>query len=52
MGVRSPNGWCRVDHCEIPWEEIYSKASDIQTARRIQPVVCLHDAGNGSQEFR
>ena len=60
MGVRSPaflttrsgdgdlsrSGSCLVDGCSIAWE---SKSPEDDTA---QTVICLHDAGTGSREFR
>jgi pimeloyl-ACP methyl ester carboxylesterase len=60
MGVHSPNflssrpengaiprsGSCLVDGCRIAWERTPSEDDAAQT------VICLHDAGTGSREFR
>jgi len=54
MGVRSPaqaqtissTGWCLVGGCRIAWEQTSA------AAHHCQPVVCLHEAGGGSREFR
>jgi pimeloyl-ACP methyl ester carboxylesterase len=44
MGVRNPTSWCEVGGRRIAIEEISNGDG--------QPVVCLHDAGGGSREFR
>jgi pimeloyl-ACP methyl ester carboxylesterase len=51
MGIRShhsnlQSAPCQVDGCRIAWEEIPTGDKDAQ------PIVCLHDAGSGSREFR
>ena len=54
MGVRtaaqsrgkSKTGWCVVDGRRIAWEQFPT------SARPGQLLVCLHDAGSGSREFR
>jgi pimeloyl-ACP methyl ester carboxylesterase len=52
MGVRSPHGWLTVEDGEVAWEEIRSNPAELHPDRQGQPVICLHDAGNGSREFR
>ena len=45
IGIRSPNGWCEIDGCQIAWQEVGGHE------RRTQPILCLHAAGSGSREF-
>ena len=45
-GGKSKTGWCTVDGCRIAWEQYPA------STRSGHPLVCLHDAGGGSREFR
>jgi pimeloyl-ACP methyl ester carboxylesterase len=59
LGVRSPQGFCSVEGSPIVWQElptppVSGKRTDwfLGHAEDQLLIVCLHDAGSGSREFR
>jgi len=52
LGVRVTTSWCPVEDGRIAIEEIFGSDRQPGGQHSEQPVVCLHDAGSGSREFR
>ena len=45
MGVRAANSYLNVNGCKLAWQQL-------SPGQALQPILCLHDAGSGSREFR